>query len=292
MVLLLKPYLTSAQLLPALVVFRVVYYLLPLAIALVALVADEAAGSVERRRRVLAAMLGSIDRTAHAAAARGVHVSSRASCCCSRARRRRRPAAWSCSSALLPLGVIEVSHFIGSVAGAALLILSQGLARRLDAAYYLTSSGMLVGMAASLLKGFDYEEAPAAGGRPVPARAGAAGFRPACGVLRHAILGRLGRVAACCSRRVGLARVVRVQARRLLARAVVAVRASRRSVTVPARLGWRGHRRHAVRVRASHSARAARWRCRRRSGSGGSRRDHPRRSPHVCHSSSTFGTRR
>ena len=36
---------------------------------------------------------------------------------------------------VLPLGVIEASHFLGSVAGAALLVLSQGLARRLDAAY-------------------------------------------------------------------------------------------------------------------------------------------------------------
>jgi phosphatidylglycerol lysyltransferase len=35
---------------------------------------------------------------------------------------------------LLPLTVIEVSHFIGSVVGAALLLLSQGVARRLDAA--------------------------------------------------------------------------------------------------------------------------------------------------------------
>jgi phosphatidylglycerol lysyltransferase len=39
MVLLLKPYLVSARLLPALVVFRGVYYLLPLSIALVAFVA-------------------------------------------------------------------------------------------------------------------------------------------------------------------------------------------------------------------------------------------------------------
>jgi phosphatidylglycerol lysyltransferase len=60
---------------------------------------------------------------------------------------------------ILPLGVIEVSHFLASVLGAALLILSQGLARRLDAAYYLTASAMVAGIATSLLKGFDYEEA-------------------------------------------------------------------------------------------------------------------------------------
>ncbi len=57
------------------------------------------------------------------------------------------------------MGVIEASHFLSSVAGAALLILSQGLARRLDAAYYLTGTTIIIGMAVSLLKGFDYEEA-------------------------------------------------------------------------------------------------------------------------------------
>ena len=60
---------------------------------------------------------------------------------------------------LLPLGVIETSHFVGSVAGAGLLVLSQGLARRLDAAYYASSLLIVVGMGASLLKGFDVEEA-------------------------------------------------------------------------------------------------------------------------------------
>ena len=60
---------------------------------------------------------------------------------------------------VLPLGVIETSHFLGSVLGAALLVLSQGLARRLDAAYYLTSVTMVAGMVTALLKGFDYEEA-------------------------------------------------------------------------------------------------------------------------------------
>ena len=60
---------------------------------------------------------------------------------------------------VLPLGVIEMSHFTASVAGAVLLILSHGLSRRLDAAYYATAVTLLVGTVASLLKGFDYEEA-------------------------------------------------------------------------------------------------------------------------------------
>ena len=60
---------------------------------------------------------------------------------------------------MLPLGVIEASHFAGSIVGAALLLLSQGLAHRLDAAYFLTVIAIAVGIVASLLKGADYEEA-------------------------------------------------------------------------------------------------------------------------------------
>ena len=41
---------------------------------------------------------------------------------------------------IIPLGVIETSHFLGSLVGAALLLLSQGLARRLDADREPTSS--------------------------------------------------------------------------------------------------------------------------------------------------------
>ena len=61
--------------------------------------------------------------------------------------------------AWLPLGVIEFSHFQGSVVGALLLLLSQGLSRRLDAAFYLASIALGAGIVASLLKGLDYEEA-------------------------------------------------------------------------------------------------------------------------------------
>ncbi|MEW6442543.1 MAG: bifunctional lysylphosphatidylglycerol flippase/synthetase MprF [bacterium] len=60
---------------------------------------------------------------------------------------------------LLPLPVVEISHLLGSVFGAALLLLSRGLQLRLDAAYLLASILLAAGMLASLLKGLDYEEA-------------------------------------------------------------------------------------------------------------------------------------
>ena len=60
---------------------------------------------------------------------------------------------------VLPLPVVEVAHFFGSIAGIGLLILARGIQRRLDAAYHLTVSLLAAGILLSLLKGVDYEEA-------------------------------------------------------------------------------------------------------------------------------------
>jgi phosphatidylglycerol lysyltransferase len=157
MVLLLKPYLPSGELLPALVVYRAVYYLLPLAVALIGLVTDE----VRQRRAQAARVSAVLGQLTEQLAPRVLAIFtflaglvllfSGAT-----------PAATGrleLLSRALPSSVIEASHFLSSVAGAALLILSQGLARRLDAAYYLTSITIVTGMAATLLKGLGYEEA-------------------------------------------------------------------------------------------------------------------------------------
>lgn len=60
---------------------------------------------------------------------------------------------------VIPLPVLEISHFFGSIAGVALMFLAWGLQRRLDAAYTLTVGLFIAGIIFSLLKGFDYEEA-------------------------------------------------------------------------------------------------------------------------------------
>ncbi|HTL47051.1 MAG TPA: bifunctional lysylphosphatidylglycerol flippase/synthetase MprF [Verrucomicrobiae bacterium] len=59
----------------------------------------------------------------------------------------------------LPLPAIELSHFLGSLAGVLLLFLARGIQRRLDAAYYFALILLGFGMVFSLMKGFDYEEA-------------------------------------------------------------------------------------------------------------------------------------
>jgi phosphatidylglycerol lysyltransferase len=157
MVLLLKPFMSSTDLLPALIAYRAVYYLLPLAVATVGLVADEL-----HQRRSQAAQLGAAVEwlteelaprllAAFTFLAGVVLLASGAT--------PAAPGRLSVLSRVLPLGVIELSHFAGSVVGAALLLLSQGLARRLDAAHTFTALALAAGIVASLLKGADYEEA-------------------------------------------------------------------------------------------------------------------------------------
>jgi phosphatidylglycerol lysyltransferase len=60
---------------------------------------------------------------------------------------------------VIPLPLLEASHFMGSMAGMALILLARGLQRRLDGAYWVTLVLLGAGIAASLLKGLDYEEA-------------------------------------------------------------------------------------------------------------------------------------
>ena len=60
---------------------------------------------------------------------------------------------------VLPLPLVEMSHFVGSLIGVLLLLLARGLQRRIESAYYLTIILLCGGIVASLLKGFDVEEA-------------------------------------------------------------------------------------------------------------------------------------
>ena len=59
----------------------------------------------------------------------------------------------------IPLPVIEMSHFLASLVGASLLVLAGALQRRIKGAYHLTIGLLIFGVLFSLLKGADYEEA-------------------------------------------------------------------------------------------------------------------------------------
>jgi phosphatidylglycerol lysyltransferase len=59
----------------------------------------------------------------------------------------------------LPLPVMELGHFLGSIIGVMLLLLARGIMKRIDSAYVLTSLLLGAGILFSLLRGFNYEEA-------------------------------------------------------------------------------------------------------------------------------------
>ena len=154
---LMGPYIAPASLIGVLIAYRTIYYLLPLGVALLMLGVHEVTrGSTRFARAARAAgtwvpgvaptlislttfIGGAILLVSGAppSATGRLHLLAR----------------------VVPLAAIELSHFVGSLTGAALLVLAWGLARRLDAAYWATLVALAVGIVASLFKGFDYEEA-------------------------------------------------------------------------------------------------------------------------------------
>jgi uncharacterized membrane protein YbhN (UPF0104 family) len=148
---------TASPVVAALFAFRCIYYLLPLGVALLLLIGHE----LSRRRAASWRLWRDIGGWAGAVAptllswttfvAGSVLLFSGAT-----------PIVHARLGLLqhtVPLPLVEVSHFVGSLAGAALLILARGLQRRLDAAWTLAMGLLAVGIVASLIKGFDYEEA-------------------------------------------------------------------------------------------------------------------------------------
>ena len=157
MVMLLQPWLSATPVVGALLAYRAIYYLLPLGGAMGALTSYEigqrsegfARAARAATRWIPSVVPNALSLTTFLAGAI-LLVSSATPSVHSRVR---------FLDAFLPLGVIELSHFIASLAGVGLLLLARGLARRLDAAYQMTLVLLAVGIVASLLKGLDYEEA-------------------------------------------------------------------------------------------------------------------------------------
>jgi phosphatidylglycerol lysyltransferase len=168
-VLLMAPSMSAVTLVPVLLMYRVVYYLAPFAVALAVLVID---GSYQNRA-FLARMGGRLRLRPFGATARQVGAitawitpsgfagatflagavllfSGATPAVASRL-------AWLARAVPFPL--LEISHFFASVIGVTLLLLSRALARRSVAAWALSSLALAAGVVTSLLKGADYEEA-------------------------------------------------------------------------------------------------------------------------------------
>jgi phosphatidylglycerol lysyltransferase len=156
-ILLLLPLVPRDRLLGSLLAYRAIYYFIPFAIALALLGLHEL--SVNRRRlgRVLGLVRTWIGAVTPQLAALAVFAAG-AVLLFSGATPGLEPRMVFLRH-FVPLSVLELSHLVGSAVGVGLLVLANGLYRRLDAAWWLTLWLLCAGILVSLLKGFDYEEA-------------------------------------------------------------------------------------------------------------------------------------
>ncbi|WP_165174922.1 lysylphosphatidylglycerol synthase domain-containing protein [Desulfovibrio sp. ZJ369] len=137
----------------AVLLFRIIYYIIPLLAAAVLLAVYEARQSRSMLReagRWLSVLSHSI--TAYMAFVGGVIllVSSTLPTL---------PSSVALLTAYLPRGVLYAGHFICALSGAALLFVSYGLERRQSRSFRLTVIFLLLGIAGALLKGFSWEAA-------------------------------------------------------------------------------------------------------------------------------------
>lgn len=157
MLLFLSPAIPSASVLGSLLVFRGIYYFLPLGVAAALLGGLELAQrkeSFKRMGRLVGQWLPVL--TPHVVAFT-VFVGGAILLFSGATPTDHWRLAWL--RRFVPLPLLELSHFTSSLIGVTLLLLARGLQRRLDAAYHLTAVLLAAGVIVSLLKGFDYEEA-------------------------------------------------------------------------------------------------------------------------------------
>ncbi len=129
----------------ALLAYRLIYYVLPWAMASLLLLSwatHRATKRLELARRLLAGLVG----------AAGLLILLSAASLSIRSR-------FTLINELLPLPVVEVSHLAAAATGILLLMLARGLARGYRAALEWTVSLLLMGVVFSILKGLDWEEA-------------------------------------------------------------------------------------------------------------------------------------
>ena len=285
--LLALPQFLTADLVAALVLFRIVYYLIPFGLALLLLASREL---VEHQRpitlvaRRIGGSLRSLFPQASALAVFGggavLLLSGATPSEMERLQLVRH---------FIPLPFVESSHLLGSVVGVLLLVVATGLVRRLAIAWQWAIVLLAAGAVFSLVKGADYEEALVCVAGLVFLVVGRHEFYRRADFFGERAVPRMDHRDPDRRRGLHLARLLRLSLRRLLAGPVVAFRLPGRRAPLPARLargGRHGDRRH--RVCADRTGRRS-WRSRppATTSSGPTRSSPPR--PASCPISGLIG---
>lgn len=157
MVLLAAPELPADQLIIAMLIYRAIYYLLPLALAALLLAGHE----ILEKKALVQTAYRHFDRWWGAMIPHLLAITTFVSgtVLLFSGAMPKAPGRLEWLYEFLPLPVMEISHFLASLVGVVLLLLARGLQRRIDAAYVLAAISLGAGSLFSLLKGVDYEEA-------------------------------------------------------------------------------------------------------------------------------------
>jgi len=155
--LLALPDMDRSVLLGTVIVYRAIYYLLPLFLALLLLAGNE----LLQHRRLLgsSAQVAGQWLSATAPPLIGLAVFLAGVVLLISGSTPAVQARLDMIARFVPLPLLEASHLAGSVAGIGLLVLARGLFRRLHSAYVFALGLLVAGVAFSLIKGLDFEEA-------------------------------------------------------------------------------------------------------------------------------------
>lgn len=145
----------SAAIVGALLAYRVIYYLLPLAVLLAGFATQQLVTFVP----ILDHIVPQVRQIATAVVPRlisfAVFLAGSLLLFSSALPISRDTALWLESHLSLPIS--EVSHLLSSIAGTLLLVLARGLQRRMDSAYWATLALLIVGSVLALTKGLRWE---------------------------------------------------------------------------------------------------------------------------------------
>jgi phosphatidylglycerol lysyltransferase len=157
LMLLMLPAATAPAFMGAILAYRLIYYLLPLGLAALALSGYEAlrqqsrfAGLLKQMAPVVSGMLPQLFAAWALVSGTVLLLSGATPSVVERMQ-------WL--EDILPLPLVEISHLLASITGIGLLLLARGLQRRLNAAWLATLGLLVLGIFLSLLKGADYQEA-------------------------------------------------------------------------------------------------------------------------------------
>lgn len=157
MLLYLTNFMPGPQVLSILVVYRIIYYILPLLGALVVLGYQEYKVNKQKVKEFREQAASWVPRVVPQVMSFSVFIGGAILLFSGAVPSDVPRMEWL--QHFIPLPVIEMSHFFASLVGASLLVLASGLQRRIDGAYHLTIGLLVFGILFSLLKGADYEEA-------------------------------------------------------------------------------------------------------------------------------------